>query len=135
MLEELAERIEKLDGPDREVDAEIFNAIGAPLPKEAFGMDVQLQPCPNVAGSYVVPMGELLVRYEPPAYSASLDAAMSLVPEGALWAIGDMEEGPFARLVCRNPDGGFTGGYVEAKGRTGATSLCAAALRALAKEE
>ena len=28
----LADRAEALDGPDREVDAEIFRAIGAPVP-------------------------------------------------------------------------------------------------------
>lgn len=82
----LAERIEALEGPCREMDAEIFKAVGAPLPKAAFGMDIELQPDPNSASGFVMPVGELQVRYECPAYTASLDAAMTLVPEG--WAHG-----------------------------------------------
>ena len=70
-----------------------------------------------------------------PRYSSSLDAAMSLVDPRALWAVGSMEEGPFARLCWPMPDGGFTGGYVEAHAATPALALCAASLRARATLE
>ena len=52
----LAERVEKLAGPDRGLDAEIYWAI-----KDGVGVGY---------------------RQDAPAFTASLDAAMTLVPEG-----------------------------------------------------
>lgn len=56
-------------------------------------------------------------------------AAKMLVDPRALWAVGSMEEGPFARLCWPMPCGGFVGGYVEGQADTVDLSLCAAALR------
>jgi hypothetical protein len=57
---------------------------------------------------------------------------MLLVDPKALWAHGSMEEGPFARLCWPMPNGGFVGGYFEAKAATVPLATCAAALRARA---
>jgi hypothetical protein len=60
---------------------------------------------------------------------AFLSAAKSLLDIRALWAVGEMEEGPFARVCWPMPCGGYFGGYVEGQGVTGAMSLIAAVLR------
>lgn len=77
-------------------------------------------------------------RKRSPFYTHSLDAALSLLAKGTLWAVIDMEDGPIARLCWPNPDGGFVGGYHEAYAATPALALCLAALKAraaLATEE
>jgi hypothetical protein len=61
---------------------------------------------------------------------AHLNAAMMLLEPHTLWAVGSMEEGPFARLVMPQADGGYVGGYVEAYAPTPALALCAAIARA-----
>lgn len=62
--------------------------------------------------------------------------AKHLLATRTLWAVGDMEEGPFARLCWPQPDGGYSGGYVEVVGAANpALALCAAALRARAHNQ
>jgi hypothetical protein len=122
----LAERIEALEGPCREMDAEIFKAVGAPLPKAAFGMDIELQPDPNSASGFVMPVGELQVRYECPQYTASLDAAMTLVPEGWNWLVGTDAGVGFQSALLRHGEEA----PIEAIAATPALALCAAAIRA-----
>lgn len=80
-LAALIERLEKATGPDRELDALIFRAIGAPLPKEFCGRPVTLE-WDDAEQCFVVPIDDMRVRYTPPNYTASLDAAMTLVPGG-----------------------------------------------------
>lgn len=144
MLEELVERIEKLEGPDREVDAEIALALEFPnwrdrmlparITKKASHTYSALTP-DGVGGSKRVP-----------AFTASLDAAMTLVPEGAHWGIGHEDMGPlvgWAWVRAKNDTGwqeyhspprlGFR--HIAPFPATPALALCAAALRALAKEE
>ncbi|HAW61423.1 MAG TPA: hypothetical protein DCX26_03715 [Pseudomonas sp.] len=120
--DELAERIEALEGPCREMDREIFKAVGTPLPKAAFGMDIELQPDPNSASGFVMPVGELQVRYECPRYTASIDAAMTLVPEGHWFQL----EGPDHCAA----DVGNDEQWWKGRAATPALALCAAAIRA-----
>jgi hypothetical protein len=77
------------------------------------------------------------VRWEwsQPAFTASLDAAMTLIDPRALWATGSMEDGPFARLCWPMPGGTFVGGYIEATAATVPLAICAAALRARARAQ
>jgi hypothetical protein len=92
-LDELIERLEKLEGPDRELDAEIAVAVqrpragwlytatrlsefgtrddGFPFPDNWFVL-IERTDCPGVGHQY----------FRPPAYTASLDAAMTLLPAG-----------------------------------------------------
>jgi hypothetical protein len=119
--QELIARLEAATGPDRELDAEIFDLVGAPLPKAAFGYDLKLQPDPDAAGSYVMPVGEMMVRYEAPAYTASIDAALTLVSELADWRVGRDGE------VWLEDDEGFEW-FVNAP--TPAIAICIAGLKA-----
>lgn len=87
----LAERVEALDGPSREVDAEIFRAIGAPVPFQ-FANKLVVLTFDEAEQCYFAPIGDMRVRYEPPAYTASLDAVMTLVPEGWGWLVSQPTE-------------------------------------------
>lgn len=117
-LLELAERCERATGPGRELDCAIGRLAGA----------AKEQP----DGTWMTYHKDGYAHsINPPAYTASLDAAMTLVDPRALWAHGSMEEGPFARLCWPMPNGGFVGGYVEASAASVPLAICAAALRAL----
>lgn len=72
-LRELAERVEALEGPSREVDAEIARAINwcpAGVNAVAWLRHKDAKPAYWFTDSFGMP-----------AYTASLDAAMSLVPD------------------------------------------------------
>lgn len=98
-LLELAERCEKATGPDRHLNLAIANAI--------YGDDL-------------APPG---TSY---AFTSSLDAAMTLVPEGQEWAGGFEDGAAFAHVHV-------PGEYAELiEAATPALALCAAALRARA---
>jgi hypothetical protein len=78
-LEELAERVEKLTGPCREADEDIARAVGY-VP--ARGSNVEIA----YGHFYVDADGDYIGA--PPKFTASLDAAMTLVPEG--WFLADL---------------------------------------------
>jgi hypothetical protein len=78
-LVRLAERCEAATGPDREVDAAIATALGLPHGRETGW-------CNKENGDYYV------IDECAKIYTASLDAAMTLVPEGCsfrLYSHGD----------------------------------------------
>lgn len=135
---ELAERCENASGPDWELDAAIHEAVTTFPPRRA-GVG-----WPN-ENALVVPAfpGWVLL----PAYTASLDAAMGLVPEG--WRVSRWEEAwrigrwhaqvaprPSAALLERFDDGRTIGWETADTEQTGAATpalaLTAACLRALA---
>ena len=124
----LADRTEKATGPDRELDVEIWLAVNHP--------DYRF-PCPvlnRVPSDYQ----EALSRhrwdgggghYAWLSPTTSLDAAMSLVPEGWDW----MRWSPGSMVVIRpHANGKMFADTIEAKAATPALALCAAALRARA---
>lgn len=91
----LSQRIASMTGPDRAVDAEVAVALGLLEPEwaaecVAWG-DQELHPeCPA--------HGAL------PRFTASLDAAMSVVPERWNWAVAvSMDEGFMAGLQRGDP--------------------------------
>lgn len=102
-LMELASRVEAGEGPDAMLDLAIFQAVTG---KEGI----------------VRYMGREGISAEVPAYTASLDAVMSLVPEEAFWKIEN------------HPMYGFCGTVddEQAFACTGPLTLAAAALRAIA---
>jgi hypothetical protein len=116
----LAERAEKAEGPDREFDRLIAFVVG-----HKHGRIGEWANSHN--GDYVV------IEECAAAYTASIDAALTLKAPHTLWATGSMEEGPFARLCWPQPDGSYLGGYFEAKAATPALALVAACLRARAE--
>ena len=79
-LRALAERVQALDGPDREVDARICAAVNT---------EGYVRPQLHVTtGDWFCMLdaaaGRPLDFIAPPAFTASLDAAMTLVPDGWL---------------------------------------------------
>jgi hypothetical protein len=122
----LAERVEALGGPDREVDAEIALALGIVRERDGncfyghrdFSMMVLERGYYDHDGS----------APELSAYTASLDAAMTLVPEGMCW-----------RTACFPRGQGVASAMVEGgperMAATPALALTAAALRARAAIE
>jgi len=96
----LAERCEQAAGPDRELDARIYILITGGSADDA---------------DYAATDPD--VTCNPPPYTASLDAAVTLVPEGCGWMVMSS-----AAKV----------GVWPSHGATPALALCAAALRARA---
>ena len=120
----LAERVETAEGPDRRVDCLIENALGLAKferdPRVIFG-DADYD------------------RVPPKTYTASIDAAITLVPEGK-------ERWPQIEYISPNPhnksDGHrvrlWLGGRASVRGKSMASfalALTAAALRAHAEME
>ena len=125
-LEELAAACERATGPDRELDTDIL---------------IALHP-----GSWRKAKGEAFIPekgWEPGSYSqsartytASLDAAMTLVPEGATWSVTDPANRDGSKSVFGYPSRAHAS--VAGSDRehhyavTPALALCVAALRARA---
>ena len=118
LLMDLAERCEQASGPDRELDARIYilttGGSAADADYAATDPDVTCKPL---------------------RYTASLDAALTLVPEGWAWAVyGGAREEIVATAYCV-PNGGrlpWPDWVTDICAATPALALCAAALRALA---
>ena len=111
----LAERVEKLTGRDREVDLEIYRAI-YPFPCVALSERAQ----------------DAFDREKAPKYSASLDAAMTLVPEGFKWRCGYSRHVPHnAEVVDYNS---HKGTFIGESDSNRACALTAASLRSLAAQ-
>jgi hypothetical protein len=144
-LRDLARRVEAAQGADRAIDAEVWahtvkrEALArAGDWKVARGWDgtcsgalvVWDQPPPHAAGTGAI--------WGPaPAYTASLDAAVSLVPAGHSWSVygGEREEG-HATAYCV-PNGGrlpWPRWVDDVNAAKPALALTAAAMRALAEE-
>lgn len=119
----LIDKLSALTGPDRECDSLIFKALFPERDWVTFeenGVDIWWSRCPHDSCAFD----------GPPAYTASIDAAMTLLAPNTLYAIGSMEDGPFTRLCWPMPDGSYSGGYVEASAATPAIALCVASLKA-----
>lgn len=141
LLMDLADRVEKAQGPDRELDAEIWaTAVGRVFdatsrrwlkikrawPANNGGKDCfWFETASSMQGTNAI------------LYTASLDAALSLVPEGWAWAVyGGAREEIVATAYCV-PNGGrlpWPDWVTDICAATPALALCAAALRALASE-
>ncbi len=104
----LADRVEALTGPDREMDAAIW-AIGT-LREWPPRLDI-------LAQAY---------RDNAPRYTASIDSAMTLVPEGYGFMVDGFKDAWFADLDA--------GQQMSAHATTPALALTAAALRARASQ-
>lgn len=133
-LQDLAERIEAADGPDREIDAAIYQMLNP-----------HMEPIPATAGRFYDPSKtsrQSAVRYHisggatglAPRYTASLDEATTLVP-GPDWEwslevqMGHLLHGDDERMIAIVKMGDPLRGW-EAAAATPALALCAAALRA-----
>lgn len=111
---ELAAACERAGGPDRELDVEIASHFGFRVVDEGHPLGRQCYDADHRS-----------VRL--PAYTASLDAAMTLVPEG--WHTFMATEDRHSHNWSWSLRGGF-GWKAQARAATPALALCAAALRA-----
>ena len=101
----LVDRCEAATGPDRELDKAIARAVGT------------------------------IMNYTVPAYTASLDAAMTLVPEDHALNIETISGGlAYANVWLDVSDHDGTAPN-ESRAATPALALCTAALRAIALQE
>jgi hypothetical protein len=136
-LSELAERCEKATGPDRELSAAIALTVHDWLHEVEGNKPLNCR-IRNRFGSLVY-IGSVSTDMD---YTASIDAAMKLVPEGCsatVWTAGPrgFTTGPAARLFSYPKDPEAEGGYAiralsdhEITAATPALAVCAAALRA-----
>jgi hypothetical protein len=113
----LAERVEALTGPDRGIDTWIENHLGLARFEPAHPFRSHCD-------------GD--TRKEPKPYSASLDAAMSLVPEGWVSVHGWDYPNIATRVIFMDDDGDR---QFRGRAATPALALTAAALRAIAETE
>lgn len=114
MTEKLSSRVERLEGPDREIDRAI---------KQAFDHDWDY----SADWDYWDALnGERVSKPVAKPYTASLDAAMSLVPEGMSWRLMRGDNGGYLAdaWTAETGDREFA-----SAGKTSAIALCAAALK------
>ena len=93
MHEQLIERLEAATGPSRELDAAIFHAIGAPVPFQFANKLIALEYNDVEQAYFAIVTDDMRVRYSPPNYTASIDAALTLVPEGWTCAFRQQDDG------------------------------------------
>lgn len=89
-LHALAERVEALTGPDRAVDAEIAIAVNHRVYPGLSAMDIVRLSGAKDAAAFLAELADnpQNVWYEGlPRYTASIDAAMKLVPDGWDWKL------------------------------------------------
>jgi hypothetical protein len=120
----LADRCEQAAGPDKELDVAIARALDwKPLYRDDYS---KWWPPAAVEDSRARKRSILHHPTQPlPAFTASLDAAVTLVPEGWRWVVNDAG----LAQVCK---GSIVGASDIKAGAKPALALCSAALRARA---
>lgn len=108
-IDELADRVEALAGPDREIDAAIFAAL-------KLGTRDWMHQSPQAE------------RMWARQYTKSIDAAMMLVATGHDWML-DTFDGKFTGRRCSASVWVSKERWIDASGATPALALTAAALR------
>jgi hypothetical protein len=123
-LFELAARCEAAEGPDRELDEAIARTLGWRTMDDGYGRHTLWLP-PGWKS------GDGGAKHSTPAFTASIDAALTLVPEGLSRSM--LEDPRISRAVAHvrtksilDPDKLEWSGYAK----TLPLALCAAALRA-----
>ena len=126
----LADRVEALTGPDREVDAQIFRTTESAPPFQYLNKLIALSWHEQEQAYFAQVSDDMRVRYDPPHFTASLDAAMTLVPEGFVFSLDTFGSPAVAKVYLVRHDNC----YVRTKRHTCATpalALTAASLRAM----
>lgn len=116
----LAARCE-VEEPSRDLDCAIAKAMGWTIQQSGYFLD------------WYSPEGVTGPEVQPSFYTASLDAAVTLVPEGFRWVAGPlpMDRGGANASVWRDSRNPKECAF-NIEGRTPALAICAAALRARA---
>lgn len=128
-LQSLIIRLEKATGPDRELDAEIWAAVRPDLRSAvAFAQWKGLRP----RGEDWDTAFANYCRERAPHFSRSVDAALTLVPEGWQWVVGGdraANGGPWADVQPNHT------GVTKTHAPTPSLALCTAALKARMETE
>ncbi len=134
MTERLAALCEGASGPDRELDCLIGVAIGQFFTEPNKGWPDRLDYYRRNADGSVSMPGHGFDQMVP-AYTASLDAAMTLIPPS--YRLGTLVElaGPEPRWAAKLFNRGKAGGLPASGAATPALALCVASLRARAHPE
>lgn len=128
--DELIERLEKASGPDRRLDFDIWFAASPEGKIEREWPQDQLK----------MPWDQWFENWKSdrsafPDYTTSIDAAVTLVPEGFAWQVCQEN---FGRAESWSRDGGRLSATTQVRAdrcATPAIALCIAALKARAKAE
>lgn len=136
-IKSLIERIEKSDGADRSIDVLIGATVRwLPPDGQAWLRDWRgdFGPMPRMTGRIAAfhDNGDPAVHWEAPNFSASLDAAATLVPDGWYWTLGgNVHHGHWiASVNTLNSEGEPWCVGCSNACATPALALCAAALKA-----
>lgn len=133
-MTELAERVEASSGPDRELDAEITATVRHFPNDVGFVWQDDLEPNVPEPGrvTCVTSLGTSGPHYAAPRYTASLDAAMKLVPKDWHIAINGVNDGWHVALnETRDGATGVSFGFASSPPRA-MTAACLRALDAIA---
>lgn len=125
-LDDLIARLEAADGPSNELNGEIWWAVFRKEAEAAFWRGAL--GVPHRLGDVMPPgLGRTAVIATAPRFTASLDAALTLVPRGSLWGVCFNAIGALPRAQVAASETAFAD---EAVGATAALALCIAALKA-----
>lgn len=115
----LADRCEAASGPDRKLDR-LIDHHKWPIKQPDYHLALSLRD-----------------EWDVPAFTASIDAALTLVPEGWTWSLDQTQRAPYrdcGRADLYAPGGGIKPADIsDIYAATPALAICAAALRALAE--
>jgi len=123
-LLELAKRCEAATGPDRELDAEIARALGHKIKPQTSNYTMEM----FYAIEWQAPHPYAGMKEPCPAWTASLDAALTLVPKGWTRSVDATAPECGIKVELYPP----TGGGVSSDHAEEPLATCAAALRARA---
>ena len=114
--DDLIARLKAATGPDRELDARLCIALGLSRDNVMVGV-----------GGWCINSETNPNPYKSPAYTASIDAALTLVPEGWLWRIMPSDFDGWLAEVWTDDTLDCEFGV---RAKTPALAICIAALRA-----
>ena len=121
----LAEQIEALDGPSREMDVKIFKFFNPQYSSDDWQLYAGgLRHKNDSSDCRTIP------NVMPSKYSTSVDAALSLVPDG--WELANVHFN-VCRVNIRNKSKSVfdEGAVIRSKSNTVPLAICAAAIRAI----
>ena len=129
-LSSLIERLEKAEGPDRELDADIAAAVlGGEIQWQTAMTGDALPVRKYPSKDHIRGFGREPVQ----RYTSSIDAALTFVPEGSQWTIE--ADTAWVRQLSATDVDEFQGGFFCRGGTCTAIAICIAALRAQAAIE
>lgn len=133
-LDDLIARLEKAEGPDRELDGDIAEFLGLPPKGWSRSAEPPDAEPPDAEPVWLEDPAWWARIWTPPRLTASGDAALTLMLEG--WRFDlywDPMDGGHA-VLCRTPDDGVTI-PIEARAPTPALALMTAILKARKMED